>query len=346
MSVLVTQECIILMQRLNRQMAGANLPSKDFDVRFAWREETKATPPYPLPRELTKLTYSTVTLVGGYLFVYGGVNRDSHRSSAMLRYNVANQLWIKFQSPPGLPVRSMHSCTLVDDALYIYGGFRTHGIARSEEATLRYDIVTNTCEIVQCQGDLPGELRGHRTEYFEHLKSLLLYGGQNRSQRSNKVFRFVVAERRWIEMEVKGQMPRVRSVFASASVGKRWYVCGGQTGHKMFVLDLRHRVPVWSELAAPILPSTLIPSSMVHMERKLIVLARSLLTFDLVKHTWHIAIDVEDDKHEDAWHRDRIKLYLYSEVFATNVGRSLYVFGARKTASQFRPLRIDFLFEE
>ena len=219
-------------------------------LKLEWGRDGHTTVRGRRSTDLEGLKFATVNGVGGFLYVYGGSIGLGFYRNCLHRYNVVNKTWVQLEAPKELPARSMHSTTLIDDGLFIFGGYSAGHVA---DTMLRYDITTNTCEALECSGDMPSSRRGHCAEFFEHLNLMLLFGGGNLGVELGSLYSFSVSQRVWKRLRPKGENPTGRYRMGNAKAGLKWYIVGGVKNwnlyEQVFVLDLAPRIPVWSKVA-------------------------------------------------------------------------------------------------
>lgn len=235
---------------------------------------------------LRRRRFGTVTLVGGYLFVFGGVDGLNSRTSTTIAYNLAKDTWEVIHGK-GLPVRSMHSAVLADDALLFYGGYGHHA---TQDSLLRFDLLLHESFKLTTYGEAPGPRRAHCSAYFPHLNAMLMFGGStyggrtNASVRSNDVYSFAVSTSTWHKLAPRGQLPSAKSRMCEAVVNRQWFIYGGinpgRRVNDLFILDLAPIVPVWSRVDLETSIPVSVNACLVHMDSKLVLVHKSSWVFE------------------------------------------------------------------
>ena len=250
-------------------------------LRLEWGQDGDATVKGQFVAKLDRLTHGTVNVVGGFLYVYGGAIYS--RVNALLRYNLSKKTWTQLKSPRELPIRSMHTSTLIGDGLFIFGGYSANA---TENITLRYDLTMNACEELECSGDIPSPRRGHCTAFFERMGEMLLFGGGSDPDTYGDLFSFSVSQRAWKRLKPKGENPEGRKKMGNVKVGLKWYIFGGIirlgfSSKDIFVLDLAPRVPAWSKVVFAGSPPRRMDFPVVYLEGFLVMLSSTIHVVDV-----------------------------------------------------------------
>ena len=297
---------------------------RERDTRVRGREEAS----------LNWLTFGTVTAIGGFLFVYGG--SKGQRVNSLFRFSVVEKTWVQLTSPNELPIRSMHSSTLVDDGLFIFGGYSTTATVNS---AFRYDITTNTCEKLECSGDIPSPRRGHCAEFFERRNVILIFGGGNDSGKVGGLFSFSVSQREWKRLKPKGDNPTHRNRVGNVKVGSKWYLVGGATrygfSNEVFVLDLAPSVPTWSKVACSGSPPRRMDVPVMYVDGCLVVLSSTVHVLDTRERKFEAAgAEGSDSRHVVVGVTPSL-----NGAFAATVNGKFYVFSGN---SLYKPYYLTY----
>ncbi|XP_018453912.1 nitrile-specifier protein 1-like isoform X2 [Raphanus sativus] len=160
--------------------------------------------------------------VGTTLYVFGG--RDASRKyNGFYSYDTTKNVW-KLLTPveEGPTPRSFHSMAADDKKVYVFGGVTPTERIKTLDA---YNIADKKWK--QCA--TPGEsfsIRGGSGLEVVNGKVWVVYGFNN--YEIDNVYYYDPVQNKWTEVETFGEKPSGRSVFASAVVGKRIVIFGGE----------------------------------------------------------------------------------------------------------------------
>ena len=199
----------------------------------------------------SNLSYSSLTLVGKYIILYGGTNKEMRRVNGMYVLDIDTFTWSKITSRgKPLPTRTMHSSVLVNDQLLILGGLDTMDYRNN---LFRFDLLFQTMDEVPMRGHGPTIVAGHSSEFFPKRDCMMVFAGM-RAHPTGGVFAYSLSAETWVQVETKGAAPSKRFKQGSVVVGSKWLLYGGQSlteidiSKELFVLDTSRFVCTWSKV--------------------------------------------------------------------------------------------------
>lgn len=250
----------------------------------------------------------TVNLVGPKLIVYGGTlpayrplpGKPPYWSNSMFQFDVATKEWTQVDTGGiPLPCRSGHTSSLVEDQLFIFGGYHQRG---KTNKLMIYDLALRSWRIAKTAGLKPPKAQGHRAVYFPERKALLVFGGfHNHAMLTNTLLRLSVEDFTWSVLHTKGTRPTPRSGVGATKSRLFWFVFGGtgpagRTLNDLHLLDYRHAPPVWSKVRVESWVRPGMNLLMVGFDGKLVIFGRDyrnaqqnpgLYLLDLKSSRWH-----------------------------------------------------------
>lgn len=190
---------------------------------------------YPLnhPAKRRLLGPSTV-LVGGTVYIHGGLGSTRY---PFYRVSLATRKWQKL---PNLEYRLSHSNVLVDDKIYVFGGWRN---ARTNLRIEAYDLVTNTVETFdQCKGRL------QRVAYVASRREVIIVGATS-ANFTAVLFGFNVGTGRISPYRnTSGVVPLASKYASFVQAGHRLCYCRN-SGKAIFMLTLGlGHTAAWTEI--------------------------------------------------------------------------------------------------
>ena len=117
-----------------------------------------------------------------------------------------------------------HSATLVDDKLYVLGGWTGNAV---ESVVCVFDVVLNSWSRPTVYGTPHSIPNMHTAEYVEALDQIVCFGGGDGISFLNDVTCLQVSTMTWEPLEPKGALPGPRANHSSCIIGSSYFVIGG-----------------------------------------------------------------------------------------------------------------------
>lgn len=187
------------------------------------------------------------------IYVFGGLtgamrsNETENVLDDFWKFSLVNQRWQEIESEPKSTFRpprlAGHTLTLVKDneheILVLIGGFSPkHGLAH---LTYAYNLTTLQWTVVAAKGSAPIGIFGHSAVFHALSQSIYVFGGyvfghNGRTEMSNKLWAFNVAQKLWNEMPSFNELnrpaenlPRARFLHSAITTDNYMVVYGGRT---------------------------------------------------------------------------------------------------------------------
>ena len=187
-----------------------------------------------------RIAYHTATLVGGRLFLFGGlsgifpVNRVS-----VLELGTMQWIFPPYKGQPPAP-RAGHSATLIGSFIYFIGG-ELDGTYLNDI----YRLNVNSMEWTQINASgKPPSGRAYHTAVAVDSKRLLIFGGVGLTGPLNDVIVLDIQSEQWSHISCAGKKPEPRHSHAATILRNCMYICGGEsstgTVSDTCVLDCAH----------------------------------------------------------------------------------------------------------
>ncbi|XP_067943596.1 kelch domain-containing protein 3-like [Watersipora subatra] len=186
----------------------------------------------------------TVVVFEGSCIIYGGRNEVDGVSDHVYKFDVGTGLWsrpeVSGTKPPG---RDGHSCTVIGDKMYLFGGYEES--SRSFSKTLyTLDLVSYKWELVKHVGQPPLGRDFHSAVTWEDCMIVFggrtdLYGGiynNNTNTYDNRIYIYHPRDRHWTCPTVSGDVPTGRRSHCAFEHRGKVYVFGGYNG----ILDIHY----------------------------------------------------------------------------------------------------------
>ena len=244
----------------------------------------------------------SATLVGSSVYVYGGYER--HGRVYRNDFVVVERTGTDFEesklptvSFPAPPRRSGHTADLVDDQLFVLGGFM-------ERSTLTevwvFDLLMKTWWLPSVRGTPHEMMARHSSEYIEWMDCILCFGGGDGIRFENSITCFYVTTMEWKKLIPKGTPPKPRSDASTCLVNTTCYVFGGLLYARMFndlhllELPMNGSKPFWSSPAVLGRPAPRYSAGMAYLWGSLLLFGgntqrgpyNDIHIFDLRTQTW------------------------------------------------------------
>jgi leucine-zipper-like transcriptional regulator 1 len=166
---------------------------------------------------------------GENIILFGGFDGYQNVNSVNI-YNINSKSWKSIQTYGDQPkARNGHSATLVDNNLYIIGGWLGSGSSASDEI-YELNLLTYTWKkIILEDGQSIGACNMHTADYYKN-KIVVFRGGNGRSY-LNDLFAIYLGEKKFTKnLETIGRAPSPRANHGSCLVNNILYIFGGWNG--------------------------------------------------------------------------------------------------------------------
>ena len=195
----------------------------------------------------------TAHLVGSKVFTIGGsAGGAGNFISALHVLDLNTNEWTDYNLPAETARRD-HVSFLWNDYLYVYSGWRDRVLTD----LFRIDLLElRDAEFLECRWE---GIEMLVFDYFsaslcETSEELVMFGGKMDGVLSSRTFCMRVRSNSFYEPQVKGQIPRPRSMQSSCAVKNKVYMYGGNSPaladfHVLTILPAQY---VWSQLARAI----------------------------------------------------------------------------------------------
>jgi len=188
----------------------------------------------------------------GKLFLVGGLAKGGSPTLEVRVYNPAADEWSVLNAKGSAPcMRGMHSATLIDGRLWVYGGMDAERHALGDMHVLDLTRLQWTKPVMSAQrpvvaGGPPGRVPPARYAHVAVAQGrfLLVHGGCLANEDVDAgLFALDTQSLTWACVADVGKAPTARSGHASALIGHKWYIGGGGDNTRaladLFALDLR-----------------------------------------------------------------------------------------------------------
>ncbi len=89
------------------------------------------------------------------------------------------------------------------------------------------DVISAQWSIVPAHGTTPTARAGHSATYHANSRRIFVFGGENGVKQFNEMFAFDTIQLTWSKLAPNGLSPTARHGHASAVIGDKWYIFGG-----------------------------------------------------------------------------------------------------------------------
>lgn len=184
----------------------------------------------------------TCNSIGGgkFLFVFGGYGEDNCQTNKIHIFDTANRTWsepVTTGEPP--KPRDSHSCTTVEDNLFIFGG--TDGTHPLKDLHI-FDTSLNTWSSPCIRGEGPEAREGHSAALVG--KRLFIFGGSGKSLNSSHeeyyddLYILNTETFVWKRAETSGTPPAKRNSHTCSSWKNKIIVIGGEDLDNFYLSDV------------------------------------------------------------------------------------------------------------
>ena len=166
--------------------------------------------------------------IGGCVYILGGYSRSLANLNDVVvveeRAGSYRQTELVVSNSNLFTPKNGHSATLVDDKLYVLGGWT--GIL-VESVVCVFDVVLSSWSRPTVYGTPHSILNMHTAEYVEALDQIVCFGGGDGFSFYNDVTCLQVSTMTWEPLEPKGALPGPRANHSSCMIGSSYFVMGG-----------------------------------------------------------------------------------------------------------------------
>ena len=256
-------------------------------------------------------TAESITLVGKYIYILGGLEGGYvTETSSFCILDVDKREWSVIDIAPGLdgrPVFSIfaHTGTVVEDRIFIIGGvIGMNGVDRNN-IVFALDVVLE--EFSVAPSIYAPNLAFHSAHQLPGRDDeIIVFAGEFAEAEfyAKPLFSLNTRTMKWDNMASTGPAPCGRGNHGSCLVGYNLFIFGGFDRDvalkDMFVLDLKYRVPVWSEIILQSAPEHRFGTVMFHHQGHLFMFGGKksyyggmeirqddMHRFDLTEKRWH-----------------------------------------------------------
>ncbi|KAK0412260.1 hypothetical protein QR680_006118 [Steinernema hermaphroditum] len=176
----------------------------------------------------------TVVAYSGKAYVWGGRNDEKGASSKLHEYDPAENTWRVVDTRGKIPpARDGHSAVVVDDNMYIFGGFEEE-FQRFSNETYCYNFTTAQWSEIVTKGTPPIFRDFHTAAVINN--NMYVFGGRgdymgqfhsNRDFYCDKLKVLNLATSEWSEPNVSGDVPTGRRSHSAWTYNDKMYIFGG-----------------------------------------------------------------------------------------------------------------------
>ena len=259
-----------------------------------------------------KRTAHSATLVGGKIYILGGLNVFG--TDALVRifiFDITSTTWTTLPVPQGLDGRDVfslfaHTGTLIEDRILFIGGFIGMEGVECSDLVFSLDLVRREFTVNETTGHHRGPIADHSADLLPREEHIVVYGGQAGDEgfTSDPLYSLNVKSMKWSRLPFKGRAPSPRGNHGSCLVYKTLYIFGGASNNyrvlrDLHILDLAPSVPEFSEVITAYAPEIRFGTVFVHDRGQLFLFGgkssffgeddrlNDLYRFDLRNKSWH-----------------------------------------------------------
>lgn len=213
-----------------------NSPDRDFNVKWYIKQH----------QQLPNLKNHSAVIYKEQIIIFGGYNGKDNLNKTFI-YDIDKDKW-KLQKTNGdIPYgRNGHTSTVVNDKMYVIGGWLGEGDVASDEV-YTLDLVDYTWLKVSLTPGI-GPSNKHSADLYKD--TIYIFRGGNGKGYLNDLIAFNVSTLRVEILETTGKNPSIRANHSSSIVGENLYIFGGWNGQKrltdLYTINLEKLV--WSHI--------------------------------------------------------------------------------------------------
>lgn len=188
----------------------------------------------------------SAVIYGSSMFIFGGVNKEQLRFDDLVEFNIHESHYKKLTAQGACPsARTFHKACMVDNCMYIVGGFdgiRKNDVYRInlQEDSPEDDLETNPLAVTKdveedllCWKEIKftGKTYSARTGHTSVQIGCKIYvfGGTDETTRRNDLHCYDMMSNCWSQVETQGMVPTPRSGAKGVACGNSFYLFGGYT---------------------------------------------------------------------------------------------------------------------
>lgn len=211
---------------------AANNQQTETRVGYTW---SKVIPSANGPEDLPPPRWRhSAVLHGKKIVIFGGFSAEKRMNDLWI-FNTDLRVWEQ-KHPQGLweglpQCRGAHTATLVQDKMYVFGGYGGNGYGRTDFNDLHaLDLVTFRWEEIQTEGEKPEPRSGHQS--CQVKDQLFVIGGWNSFKQFQDIFAFDLATKTWSTLNVRLPSPTWNHTCVGVPAVPHWkvFMFGGNSG--------------------------------------------------------------------------------------------------------------------
>ncbi|CAI2360431.1 unnamed protein product [Moneuplotes crassus] len=210
--------------------------------------------------------HHTAALMGHLMVVQGGINEKAEEIDLPYTFNFITSQWKELESIGETPGKiSHHACCSIstkinkrkrstrsvllfpnkvidkepfNNQVYYFGGRNSDSTVTVLKPHFKHNFEWVKLSI---SGQSPETRYSHSMEYFEWIKSIVIFGGRVDSNRENKITKskllndlwmLNIVKNQWVKVTGQGSPPKTMYAHNSAVYGSQLIIFGGITDHK------------------------------------------------------------------------------------------------------------------
>ncbi|CAD8124604.1 unnamed protein product [Paramecium sonneborni] len=267
------------------------------------------------------------------IFIFGGYDSKKNHNDIHI---YKDGIWTKCKANGKIPEsRNGHTATLVENKMYVIGGWLGSGTYASKDVYV-LDLDSLNWTLVNTMGEVPGPCNMHSADLIGQL--IYIFRGGDGKDYLNDLHSFNTKTNMWkLIQTVDNQRPPPRANHCSSVCQNKLFIFGGWDGSKrlndLFCYDVTTNK--WIELKPLQSPSARAGMCMTTINNKIYLFGGSgpqttcfgdLQCYDPIKNAWTI-IDLQD---EESFDKARAGHSM------TSIGNLIYIFGGSCGSHYFK----------
>ena len=186
--------------------------------------------------------------------------------------NSWSTLQVKDYQPNG---RNGHTATLIDDKIYIIGGWLGSGPFAADDLHV-FDITNTKWKKLKPSGESPGPCNMHTADAVD--RQIYVFRGGNGKDYLNDLHMLDVDSLCWTKIQASGTYPPQRANHSSSIINTNLYIFGGWDGTKRLndLFTLNTQTLTWTEIIVEgSIPSPRAGMSLTNLNDKLLLFGGS-----------------------------------------------------------------------
>ena len=180
--------------------------------------------------DISPLANHSASIYKEKLYIFGGDDETERVTNDLIEGHISNIAdWKKIKTEKTPPPRSSHTCNIIDNNLYIYGGCGHGGVPLQDIWT--YSFNNGTWEELQPRGEIPLARASHSSVVYDN-RYIIIYGGWNFEKFFSDIWAYDIVDNHWTQIIASNssKSSEIRVKHKAVILDNQMIIVGGEDG--------------------------------------------------------------------------------------------------------------------